>query len=102
VEPKTSNGVHMEIEEIKCVVRGQVQGVFYRGFAAEHAQYLALTGYARNALDHTVEIVAQGPKDKLEKFIEHLRKGSLQARVSEVDVEWRKPAERFSSFDVVL
>ncbi|OGG79769.1 hypothetical protein A3A39_04495 [Candidatus Kaiserbacteria bacterium RIFCSPLOWO2_01_FULL_54_13] len=92
----------MEIEEIRCVVRGKVQGVFYRDFVAKHARHLALTGYVRNAPNFTVEVVAQGYRDSLEKFLTHIRKGPFLARVSDVDVEWREPTEQYESFNVVF
>ena len=92
----------MEIEEVRCIVRGKVQGVFYRDFVAKHARHLALTGYVRNLPNFTVEIVAQGYEDKIEKLIEHLRKGTFLARVSEVDVEWKKPQQKYGTFDVVF
>ena len=92
----------MEIEEIRCVVQGKVQGVFYRDFVAKHARHLALTGFVRNTPDFTVEIVAQGFRDKLEKLVEHLHKGPFLARVSKVETEWRIPKERLDSFDIVF
>lgn len=102
VEAKTSNGAHMEMEEVRCIVRGKVQGVFYRDFAAKHARHLALSGYVRNMPDFAVEVVAQGYRDKLEKLVELLRKGPFLAHVSKIGVEWRKPSEEFESFDVVF
>jgi len=92
----------MRIEEVRCVVQGKVQGVFYRDFVAKHARHLALAGYVRNAPDFKVEVVAQGYRDKLDKLIEHLRKGPFLAHVSRVDVEWRQPSGKFGSFDVVF
>ena len=92
----------MEKEEIRCIVRGKVQGVFYRDFVQKHARHLALTGYVRNTPDFTVEIIAQGHQGNLEKFLVLIRKGPFLARVSNVDVEWREPKERFISFEVVF
>jgi len=92
----------MEIEEVRCLVKGKVQGVFYRDFVGKHARHLALTGYVRNMPNFTVEIVAQGYRNKLEKFLAHVRKGPFLARVSDVDVEWREPSGEFASFDVVF
>ncbi|MBI2610599.1 acylphosphatase [Candidatus Kaiserbacteria bacterium] len=92
----------MEIEEVRCIVKGKVQGVLYRDFVAKHARHLALTGFVRNTPDFSVEVVAQGYRDKLEKLIEHLRKGPFLARVSDIDVEWRSPLQEFDSFDVVF
>ena len=90
----------MEVEEIRCVVRGKVQGVFYRDFVAKHARHLALTGYVRNTPNFTVEIVAQGYRDSLEKFLAHARKGPFLARVSDIEVEWRAPTGRFQGFEI--
>ena len=92
----------MEIEEIRCIVRGKVQGVFYRDFVAKHARHLALTGFVRNTPNFTAEVVAQGYRDKLEKLLEHLRKGPFMSRVSDVDVEWRTPSREFASFEIVF
>lgn len=94
--------MNMEIQEIHCTVRGKVQGVFYRDFVAKHARHLALTGHVRNTPDFTVEVVAQGYPDKLEKFIALLHKGPFLAKVSSVDVEWRDPLEKAGSFEVVF
>jgi len=92
----------MEVEEIRCLVRGKVQGVFYRDFVAKHARHLALTGHVRNTPNFAVEVVAQGFPDKLEKLIAHLHKGPFQSKVSQVDVEWREPSKRAESFEVVF
>ena len=66
------------------------------------SRHLALTGYVRNTPDFTVEVVAQGYPDKLEKLLEHVRKGTFLSRVSNVDVEWRNPSEKFDAFGVVF
>ncbi|KKW19284.1 MAG: Acylphosphatase [Parcubacteria group bacterium GW2011_GWA2_51_10] len=91
----------MEKAEILCRVRGRVQGVTYRNFAEKHAKHLALVGYVRNMQDFTVEIVAQGFPDHLEKFIEYLRKGPFGSHVSDVEVEWRDLSRVFEDFEIV-
>ncbi len=90
------------MEEVRCVVSGKVQGVFYRDFVAKHAWHLALTGYVRNMPDFKVEIVVQGFHDSLEKFLEHARRGPFLARVSHIDIEWREGKVRHPSFEVVF
>ncbi|OGG52058.1 hypothetical protein A3C18_02020 [Candidatus Kaiserbacteria bacterium RIFCSPHIGHO2_02_FULL_54_11b] len=92
----------MEIEEVRCFVSGKVQGVFYRDFVAKHARHLALTGYVKNLPNFKVEILTQGFRDNLEKFLEHARRGPFLARVSDIDIEWRVPKERHASFEVVF
>jgi len=92
----------MEVEEIRCIVKGKVQGVFYRDFVAKHARHLAITGFVKNLPNFTVEVVAQGYPDKLEKLVTHLRKGPFTAKVSDVEVEWREPSKEMKTFDVVF
>lgn len=92
---------NMEIKEIHCIVKGKVQGVAYRFFVARHAKHLALVGYVRNAPNFTVEVLAQGFEDNLEKLIEHLHKGPFGSHVSDVEVEWREPTEEFEGFEIV-
>ncbi len=77
--------------------------VMYRDFAKRNARRLGLVGYVKNLDDGSVEVVAQGSRENLEKLIEQLHKGSMFARVARVDVEWKQQAEKkFDSFTIVL
>lgn len=88
------------MEEIYCIVRGRVQLVMFRDFACRKGRGLGLVGYAKNLADGTVEVVAQGPKDKLEAYIAKLHKGSLLSRVDEVQVNWRQPSALYKGFTI--
>jgi acylphosphatase len=69
----------------RIVVRGRVQGVWYRGSAQEEARRLGLVGWARNRPDGSVEILAQGAPAALDRFVEWCREGPPLARVRSVD-----------------
>ncbi|GGM91179.1 acylphosphatase [Thermus composti] len=75
-----------------ALVKGKVQGVGYRAFAQRKALELGLSGYAENLPDGRVEVVAEGPKEDLEVFLQHLRQGPRLARVEEVEVHWAEEA----------
>ena len=75
--------------------------VMFRDFVARKAGHLALVGYVRNLQNGSVEVVAQGYRDALEKLIEYLHKGPFLAKVARVDVEWRNPTKHFDSFDLI-
>ena len=90
------------MSEIKCIVSGIVQIVMYRSFAERKALALRLKGTVRNLPDGTVEVVAQGDREKLEKFIENLHKGSIFSRVDNVEVIWREPGIIFDEFRIVF
>ena len=52
----------------RFIVSGRVQGVFYRASARDQALELGLTGYAKNRLDGTVEVLARGPAEALDQL----------------------------------
>lgn len=89
------------MQEMLCVVSGQVQGVAYRAYAQESATELELVGYVKNLPDGTVEVVAQGLPDTLKEFVEYLYEGSLNAKVESVAVEWRSPSTTYSEFSLL-
>ena len=88
-------------QEIKCIITGRVQMVMFRDFVKRKAQALNLGGTVRNASGGSVEVIAQGSKEKLEEFVTHLGKGPLLAHVSHLDVSWKKPQDTFSSFNII-
>lgn len=71
--------VHLSIE-------GKVQGVGYRAFVESQAARLDLDGWVRNRRDGSVEAVAAGDPQQIEKLIEACRKGPPASRVSAVGV----------------
>jgi acylphosphatase len=64
-----------------------VQGVYYRASTVQAATRLALSGWARNLRDGTVEVVAEGPPDALSALATWLWQGPPSAVVESVTVE---------------
>ena len=90
-----------ERARLVALVHGRVQGVGYRLFVIRHAQALGLTGHVRNLPDHrTVEVVAEGPRDALDRLLAQLRRGPYGARVDGVDTSWGPAQGGLGSFDV--
>jgi acylphosphatase len=84
--------------EFYAKVYGRVQGVGYRYFVKEKVQSLDIFGYVKNLEDGTVEVLAQGREENLQKLIEELKKGPFLSRVDKLDVVFRKPLNIFSNF----
>ncbi|HKP00028.1 MAG TPA: acylphosphatase [Nitrospiraceae bacterium] len=84
----------------KLLVRGKVQGVGYRAFAAHVAAQWGLCGGVRNLDDGRVELDVEGPKDQILILIEAAKTGPPASRVAAVDVEWSPATGRFSDFRV--
>jgi acylphosphatase len=84
----------------KLLVRGRVQGVGYRAFAARVAAQRGLCGGVRNLDDGRVELDVEGPKDQILILIEDAKTGPPASRVTTIDVEWSPATGRFSDFQV--
>lgn len=89
-----------EMRRARIWVSGKVQGVWYRATTVEVAQNLGLTGWVKNLPDGRVEIVAEGPKDSLDKLIAWCHEGPPLAIVGEVKVIWEPYTGEFSTFSI--
>jgi acylphosphatase len=77
----------MVIKRQKLLLRGKVQGVFFRDFAKQNANKLGLVGYAKNLKDGKLEILVQGEDKKIEAFVRLCRTGPIFAKVDKLDIE---------------
>ena len=68
----------------RFIVIGEVQGVFFRASAREHALGLGLTGHAMNLDDGRVEVLASGSSQALESMEQWLQRGPPAAAVNKV------------------
>jgi acylphosphatase len=83
----------------RVVVRGDVQGVFFRDSTRRHAQQRGLAGWVRNNRDGTVEAVFEGEEEAVERLVDWCREGPRGAYVTSVDVTEEEP-EGLSGFAV--
>lgn len=83
---------------VRVMIRGTVQGVWYRGWTVDQASSRGLRGWVRNRRDGAVEALFIGVADKVEAMIEACRSGPPAARVEAVE---RFPAddERVTGFE---
>ncbi len=85
---------------VRIIVKGRVQGVGYRFFTQRTALELGIRGYVRNLPDGTVEVVAEGSPEVIEKFIERLKEGPPLAIVEDMEIQEVPPDEEFETFEV--
>jgi acylphosphatase len=81
-------------------IRGRVQGVWFRGSARAEAQRLGVVGWACNRADGSVEILAQGRREAIERFVAWCAAGPSGARVEAVDRQAEPVADDLSGFEV--
>lgn len=90
-----------EMARLHAVIDGTVQGVGFRMFVADHAQFIGVTGWVRNTYDGFVEVTAEGSYAQLERLLEKLRLGPRGAFVTDIQKEWRPYTGEFTRFDVL-
>lgn len=88
-----------EIVQVHLYISGIVQGVFFRSHTQEAARGLELTGWVRNLRDGRVEVVAEGPKDKIEQLIQWCHEGPPEASVNNVEIQWHDATGEFRNFE---
>jgi acylphosphatase len=81
-------------------IHGGVQGVGFRYATLVEASRLDLRGWVRNRFDESVEVVAEGPRDRLERLVSWCRIGPRMARVTSVEVAWEDPEGLDGEFQV--
>ena len=79
---------------------GRVQGVGFRYTAENIAHRLGLTGWVKNLVDGRVELVCEGPKNKIETLLSELQEGSLGRYIKQADCVWEEPTRDYEDFRV--
>jgi len=88
------------IKHIDIVVRGRVQGVFFRASTLETAKKLRIHGTVRNEKDGSVVIEAEGKTSALDHFTNWCKQGPPMAKVDEIGVS-EGDVKAYSSFQIL-
>jgi acylphosphatase len=87
-------------KRLHAQVSGHVQGVNFRYYTRVTANEIGLTGWVRNRTDGTVEVIAEGTQQQLEKFLRFLNRGPVSAIVSHVHTDWLPATGEFADFQI--
>jgi len=87
---------------VRLIVEGRVQGVWFRDSTRTQAKNLGVNGWVKNRSDGSVEVLAEGPEDGVEKLIEWCHEGPSYARVGRVEVTREEWQGEFKTFDIVF
>jgi acylphosphatase len=85
---------------VHLIIRGRVQGVFFRASTVQQARDLGLTGWVMNRRDGSVEVLAEGPSDKVEELVSWCGQGPPRARVEGVELQRQEFRGEFTEFEV--
>jgi acylphosphatase len=90
----------MSMVRAHVIIRGMVQGVYFRAHTRDEASAADVTGWVKNRRDGGVEAVFEGPEEDVKKVIAWCHQGPAWAHVTEVHVDWQDYTGEFKDFFV--
>jgi acylphosphatase len=88
-------------KRIHLIIKGRVQGVFYRENTRKMAHELGLTGFVRNLVNGDVEVIAEGDEENLKRLLDWCWKGPEEAVVNDIKVNWEDYKKEYRKFSIV-
>jgi len=88
-------------KSVKLIVKGSVQGIFYRQFCKEEADKLGVKGFVRNLDSGDVELLLEGDNDEVDMIVKLCRQGPKHSVIRDVQVEERNWTGEFKGFKVL-
>jgi len=85
----------------RFIIRGRVQRVGYRFFVEDAASREGIHGYVRNQHDGSVEVMAEGEADAMQRFEMAVRRGPAGARVDDVETMEMTPSDNYKRFSIL-
>ncbi len=73
-------------KSIRVIIKGRVQGVWFRGWTLEKATQLGISGWVKNKKNGTVEALFSGPNYEVDKMLHSCWIGPKNASVNDIIV----------------
>ena len=84
----------------KIIIKGTVQGMFFRSFIKENADALGLRGFVRNLDSGDVEVIVEGEIENVDQMHEVCKEGPKHAVVKEMEIS-EIPFQDFQEFKIL-
>ena len=88
-------------KRVEASYSGRVQGVGFRFTAQRLAENLDIKGWVKNLSDGTVQLVAEGSEDNLNKLLGQLN-AHFKDDIEDVRIGWQEPAGKFREFNIIF
>ena len=86
---------------VRLIIKGRVQGVWFRDSTRQEAIGLGVFGWVKNRPDGHVEALLEGPEDKVKLLVDWCHHGPPHAGVNSVDEIPEAWEGTYDSFEVV-
>ena len=82
------------------IIKGRVQGVFFRAYTQSEARRQGVSGWVKNRYDGSVEAVFEGEQERVQAVINWCHGGPPHARVEKVSAAWEEFTGKFADFSI--
>jgi acylphosphatase len=90
----------MSMIRAHVIIRGMVQGVYFRAHTRDEAEAHHATGWVKNRKDGAVEAVFEGLEEDVQKVVSWCHNGPPWAQVTDVHVDWQDYKGEFENFRI--
>ena len=95
---KNSRHGDNDLISVKLIIKGKVQGVYFRFNMQQIAKKNSVVGWVRNLPDGRVEALLSGNKIDVNNVVEWSKIGPENSRVDEVKIEYGERREEYRDF----
>lgn len=88
-----------QLERRQIIYRGRVQGVGFRFTCRHIAQSHAVAGFVKNLDDGSVQLVAEGAPEALDRFLAAIAE-RMGSNIRKADASTDSPTGQFTSFEI--
>lgn len=92
----------MDNIRVRLIIQGRVQGVWFRDSTRREAMSLGVNGWVKNCRDGSVEVLAEGPEERVNQLIKWCHHGPSYARVTDVHQTKEAGQGEFDTFDIAF
>ena len=85
-------------EQVRLLITGRVQGVFFRTSTRKQATILSINGWVRNLPGGQVEVLAEGEGEAVKNLITWCHKGPPGAYVEEIKITKMQSDQQYIDF----
>jgi len=90
----------MSARRVTVLFQGRVQGVGFRWACRDLSKGFSVTGYVKNLDDGRVEMVAEGDREEIEKFLKAIDESHLKPLIRSRTVDWQTASGGWRDFHI--
>jgi len=84
----------------QMLIKGKVQGVFFRANTQKKAKLLGLKGYVRNLKNGDVQIIVSGVDEKIDTLLDWINRSPEGSQVNDIELKTFDIDKVFKTFSI--